>query len=166
MIQMTLNSSLYERLALAETENKYFEKDRKKAQGATKFIGRGSSASSTSRYMLAAGDLANCGAYNAEDRVFVSVEGNRKGRIPLDLDEILLAVRAGATFIADNKYDRERPYNIGERQLCAYLESHNYVETGPGIWSPGTSSREDAMVPVTTSEPNQAKGFERLRKKL
>jgi hypothetical protein len=161
---MTTELNLYDRLSAVETANKYFEKDRKKAAGATKFIGRGSAASSTNRYMLAAGDLANCGRYDSSDRVFVSVEGNRRGRVPLDLHEVGLAVLARATLVADNKHDRERPYNVGERELCSYLESHGYFESAAGVWSPHSDSGKAAIADIEPFQP-RARGFERLREK-
>ncbi len=74
------SESLFERLsvALAGSARPYASKDLLKAKFATKFIGRGSLASSTNKYMLAAEDLANCGAYTAQDVVFVSAEGDRR----------------------------------------------------------------------------------------
>lgn len=123
-------------VALAQSTNPYFSKDLVKAVKATKFIGRGSLASSTNRYMLAAGDLANCGEYQATDRVFVSVEGNRRNRIPLDLAEVNLAIEAGATIVADAVTSRNRPYNVGERELACHLVSAGYIENAPGVWTP------------------------------
>lgn len=125
---------LVKRMASASSANPYFAKDLDKAANANKFIGRGSSASSTNRYMIAAGDLANCGVYIKEDVVFVSVEGARKGRLSLDVDEVLLALHARVTFIADTSYDRARSYNVGERELAEFLIKNDYMEMMPGRW--------------------------------
>lgn len=116
--------------------NQYSAKDQAKADRATKFIGRGSPASSTNAYRIAFGELANCGEYLEGDRVFISAEGNRRGRLTFDKSEVDLAIRAGAGFITDKKSDRQRAYNIGEREVVAYLLANNYEEVCPGFWRP------------------------------
>lgn len=141
---MNLNSnaappskSLFDRMsvALAGATNPYARKDVQKARGATKFIGRGSPASSTNRYMLAAGDLANCGQYVAADVIFVSAEGARRGRVPVHYEELAKAAAAGATFVTDNVTDRTRSYNVGEREVAAFLRSQGYVDRDTGRWT-------------------------------
>lgn len=131
-------TSLFDRISLVQSTNPYFQKDLKKTTNATKFIGRGSLASSTNKYRMAAGDLANCGQYTSQDIVFVSAEGARRGRIDPDLSELKLAVDAKATFVTDDKYNRERPYNMGERQVSYFLEKNGYQDKGNGIWTPVT----------------------------
>lgn len=130
--------SLFERLALAlsNSTHPYAQKDLAKARTATKFIGRGSAASSTNKYRLAAGDLANCGAYAFNDVVFVSAEGARGQRLPVDVAELKRAVQAGAVFITDTLADRSRPYNVGEREVAAFLTAQGYRDNGQGRWSP------------------------------
>lgn len=127
-------NTLYERIKTVQTTNPYFSKDLKKAEKANKFIGRGSSVSSTNKYMVAAGDLANCGLYTSEDIVFVSSEGMRKGRLQPNFEELAKAVNAKVTFVMDDDYNRNRPYNLGERQVAEFLEKSGYVDTGKGIW--------------------------------
>lgn len=117
----------------------YTQKDQLKADHATKFIGRGSLASSTNKYRLSYGNLANSGEYVSNDLIFVSVEGNRSNRIPLDKDEILLAIQAKASFLSDNPYHRIRTYNVGERELADFLLINNYKETpleNFSLWEP------------------------------
>lgn len=128
--------SLYARMsaALAESTNPYARKDLRKAKGASKFIGRGSPASSTNRYMHAAGDLANTGHYTAADTVFVSAEGARRGRIAADITELWTAAEAGVVFVTDNEYDRTRPYNVGEREVAALLLAWGYRDNDTGRW--------------------------------
>jgi len=117
--------------------NRYTGKDIIKARHATKFIGRGSPRSSTDAYRRAIGpDLANCGTYSCTDIVFVSAEGARPGRLNPDSDELQLAIAARATFITDVPADRQRPYNVGERQVETLLTDAGYIERRPGIWSP------------------------------
>ena len=115
------------------------KKDQAKADKATKFIGRGSKNSSTTRYGKAFGALANTGKYSAEDVVFISAEGKRNGRVEPNYAEIQLSMDAGATIITDVKKDRERDFNQGEREVANYLDAHGYVETDPGKWVPGSA---------------------------
>lgn len=104
----------------------YTAKDQVKANRANKFIGRGSLRSSTHAYAVALGSLANSGVYVHTDYVFVSAEGARSGRLTPDYAEIDRAIAAGATFVTDNKPNRERAYNVGEREVAAYLTAHGY----------------------------------------
>ena len=126
--------SLFERMSKVQSTNPYFKKDLQKARNATKFIGRGSSASSTNKYMIAAGELANCGEYTKEDIIFVSAEGMRGGRLSVDVDELAKAVAVNATFVTDDEYNRNRPYNLGEREVAKFLEKNGYNDIGKGIW--------------------------------
>lgn len=118
----------------------WHHKDQAKADICTKFIGRGSSRSSTAAYALAFGELANCGSYSEDDIIFVSVEGNRRNRVPLDASELQLAIDARASFITDNSYHRERTYNIGERELADLLiQAGYYVKSNTqyyALWLP------------------------------
>lgn len=127
---------LYERIKTVQTTNPYFSKDLQKSAKANKFIGIGSAASSTNKYMVAAGDLANCGIYTSDDVVFVSSEGMRKGRVNPNFEELSKAVAARVTFVMDDEYNRSRSYNLGERQVAEFLQKSGYVDTGKGIWKP------------------------------
>lgn len=114
----------------------YVHKDQLKADMCNKFIGVGSPSSSTEAYRKAfhKHGLANCRSYEAADKVFISAEGNRRNRVPPDFAEIRKAVDAGVTFITDKEKDRTRPYNVGEREVAAYLAWHQYKENN-GIWT-------------------------------
>lgn len=114
----------------------YTAKDQLKADKANKFIGRGSLKSSTHAYMLAYGNMANCGQYESTDTVFISAEGLRAGRKSPDTNEIKLAADAKVTFITDKEQDRDRPYNGGERQVALILDRLGYIENKPGTWIP------------------------------
>lgn len=127
-------STLFERISKVQSTNPYFAKDLQKARNATKFIGRGSSASSTNKYRVAAGELANCGEYQASDVIFVSAEGARRGRFEVDFAELEKAVLANVTFVTDVSADRARPYNVGERAVADYLVQNKYRDVGGGIW--------------------------------
>ncbi len=135
-VSVSPSTSLFERMskALLGSNHPYAQKDLRKATTATKFIGRGSAASSTNRYRQAAGDLANCGHYVADDVVFVSAEGARRQRLEIDRDELALASQAGVTFITDSLADRNRPYNVGEREVAAFLQTQGYGDDGQGHW--------------------------------
>ncbi|HUU93081.1 MAG TPA: hypothetical protein VM238_17960 [Phycisphaerae bacterium] len=128
----------------------YLAKDQAKSDRANKFIGRGSARSSTAKYAYAWGMRANTGQYEASDRVFVSVEGARASRLPLDRAEVQKAVAAEATIIADNAADRARDYNVGEKELEAFLKGAGYVEreAGSGEWTPaGLILPSEAQIP-------------------
>lgn len=114
----------------------YTAKDQRKADHATKFIGRGSARSSTASYARDFGTLANCGSYSEHDVVFISAEGNRGGRLSPDLNEIALAVKAKATVLTDVPSDRQRPYNVGEREVTSFLTNSGYYESHGGTWVP------------------------------
>jgi hypothetical protein len=113
----------------------YVAKDQAKADKANKFIGRGSESSSTAQYAKDFGAAANTGTYVSTDRVFVSAEGKREGRVNPDRAELDKAVAAGVTFITDDAPNRERGYNVGERQIAKYLTENGYAETAPGEWT-------------------------------
>lgn len=143
------------------TKNKYGAKDQAKADQATKFIGRGSAASSTNQYAKDFGDKANTGSYTADDVVFVSAEGARTGRMEPNYAELDKAIKAGSTFVTDDVQNRTRPYNVGEREVADYLANNGYEETKSGTWTPkvvaqaervaSRSASEDAATEVQTS---------------
>jgi hypothetical protein len=151
----------------------YRKKDQKKANQATVFIGIGSPRSSTNAYRMAFGDKANTGKYFSDDVVFVSAEGGAPGRVAVDdktangrkiLSELKLAIEAGATIITDKADARERAYNVGEREVAAFLAANGYVESKPGIWRPQTSTATlDAML-VEESQPVEDMTFENVMK--
>lgn len=114
----------------------YLAKDQAKSDKANKFIGRGSSRSSTEQYRKDWGELANCGLYTYSDVVFVSAEGDRSGRLKPDFIQLAYAVEANSTFITDNIDNRSRKYNIGEREVSLFLSSQGYKEIrGSGVWT-------------------------------
>jgi hypothetical protein len=143
--------SLHERLCRLRDEpdggGPYLEKDLLKAVDATSLVGAGGPGSSTERYVNAAGELANVAAYRSADRVFVSANGDRAGRVPV-VDEhgavqgvyalLQLMVDAGATIVADTVEYRDDVYNIGECELAGWLQQCAYHEerAGSGVWTP------------------------------
>lgn len=133
-----------ERVVLPNT-SPYTAKDQAKSDRANKFIGRGSSVSSTNAYAKAWGDRANTGEYSAGDKVFVSAEGSRNSRKAPDLAELGKATAAGATIITDNPSNRNRSFNVGEREVAKFLAAQGYVEDGNGTWSPGSTPNPKAL---------------------
>lgn len=125
-------------MKLPNTGNRYLAKDQAKASKANKMIAIGVMGSSTYKYALANEEVANTRNYVEGDVVFVSVNGKRAGRISPYQDplrhEIVSAIEANVTFITDNKYDRNREFNIGEREVANLLEFHKYTEVGEGVW--------------------------------
>lgn len=136
--------NLFERMCRVNSSNPYLGKDLAKAEKANKFIGRGSAQSSTNKYRMAAGDLANCGQYTSTDVVFISAEGMRRGREEPDFEEIARAAQAHVVFVTDDKSNRERPYNYGEREVAEFLNAIGYIESRPGIWM-HNQSKESIM---------------------
>jgi len=119
------------------SNNRFLAKDQEKADNANKFIGQGTAGSSTEDYRKSYGQKANCGNYDSGDVVFISTNGNRPGRIPFDKAEVALAIKAQAILITDKVHHRNRPYNIGEREVAKFLQEHGYMEVGGiGYWIP------------------------------
>lgn len=130
-------SDLSKRLLASGKQSSFVVKDAVKFRVANKLISRGSSSSSSHAYAVAAADLANPHNYVPEDTVGISAEGNRRGRLDPDWNEIDLAVAAGVnTFITDTASVRASPYNVGERQVAEYLAHCGYSEVrGTGVWN-------------------------------
>lgn len=110
-------------------------KDWKKAMMADAFIGFGVAGSSTARYAEALAKVGMKVNVPTNGKVFVSINGAREGRIGIDAyrDLIIECAAKGAVFITDDKSNREREYNVGERELAELLMGLNYVETN-GVW--------------------------------
>lgn len=66
--------------------------------------------------------------------MFVSAEGARQKRLAIDQAELARASRAGVTFITDTPADRNRPYNVGEREVADFLQAQGYEDDGQGRW--------------------------------
>lgn len=124
----------------------YVAKDQRKLELASHYVYCGSAASSSRKYwdqLFAheAGNTVDIGRaiFNVDHALYVSVEGARRGRYAYNpssnawqaVDRFL---SLGCVVIADNEYDRRRPYNVGERELEAHLISRNAVEFKPGMW--------------------------------
>jgi hypothetical protein len=125
-------------LSASRRKTAWLAKDQAKARQANLFIGRGSPTSSTNAYREAVGACANIGIYRVTDVVFISAEGARAGRLRPDFAEITKAITAGVTFITDGPADRARSYNLGEREVAAFLMARDYREVAPGRWRPAT----------------------------
>lgn len=119
---------------------RFTEKDDAKAQRASKYIGRGSERSSTRAYEKAIGETrSNCGSYGPSDVVWISAEGNRRGRIAPDFAEIGKACAASAKIITDTPEHRARSYNVGEREVASFIQAQGYVEVEAGLWTAGNA---------------------------
>ena len=108
----------------------YSYKDQHKADVANKYIGIGAPGSSTDSYRKAYGSKANCTSYDKSDVVFISINGNRPGAVTVDaIKELVeLAAAASVRFVTDNKINRYRSYNSGERDVEELLLSLDYRE--------------------------------------
>ena len=121
----------------------YGYKDQHKANVANKYIGIGTSGSSTDRYKESDGSKANCTSYDKSDVVFISINGNRPGAVKVDAIKKLveLAAAASVRFVTDNKTNRYRSYNSGERDVEKLLLSLDYRELETGKYSPWVSNK-------------------------
>lgn len=115
----------------------YHAKDQKKSSMATQYIGLGNAGSSTDVYRQDWGDKANTGVYISEDKIFISINGDKPHRVKFDAIKqyVDAGIAVNATFITDIPYHRNRAYNIGEREVADYLTANGYVEQGStGVW--------------------------------
>ena len=143
------------------------DKDARKAELMTQFIGESSTDSSTADYVRWAGGKANTGKYSASDKVFVSVNGKRAGRTPLLVDgklngaykNLQKAVDAKATILADNPGNRANNFNKqgGEADLATWLTAQGYVET------PGKGVEPSTWTPAKAEAPTPAAKTPHLR---
>lgn len=114
------------------------EKDVIKASLCDYYIGVGCDGSSTKSYHDQISRIIKDRVNQLEypklgHRVFCSFNGRRYNRTPFQtvVPYINEAVLSGCTLIADNTYDRNRSYNIGEREFYDYmcqLMSYEYNE--------------------------------------
>lgn len=108
----------------------YSYKDQAKANVAHKYIGIGAPGSATDKYKIAYGLKANCDSYEKSDVVFISINGKRKNAVGVASIKtyIELAAEAEVRFVTDNKINRYRDYNTGEREVEEVLLSLDYKE--------------------------------------
>lgn len=126
-------------MIIIKAKNEIGEKDVKKALKADYFIGIGSAGSSTEFYLnQIPKELCNKQHYESAGKVFVSINGRRKDRVGIKkiLDLLQIALNAGCSFICDNNYDRNRPYNVGERELYCWFLDNGLFEAEAGEWYP------------------------------
>jgi len=107
----------------------YSNKDVAKFKECTKLISRGARYSSSWYYSKH--PLANTGDYCSSDTVGISVNGKRRNRIPADFVELHQAIKSGVkVFVLDSLGDRNRTFNVGEREVTDYLIKQGYKELG------------------------------------
>ena len=139
---------------ISPTAKKYLPKEKVKTKVATQFIGEGAPNSSTDRYMkmYEKENVANTGEYTKSDVIYVSSNGNRKGRIsPVEggnlqgvYKNIQKAIAAGATIIMDDRQHliNTRNYNTGELALARWLNDNGYKRfEQSGYWKPSTDTQ-------------------------
>ena len=128
-----------QKIILASSNMRYGLKDSDKFSIITKFIGRGSKDSSSHKYAMALFGIANQGSYDPEDIVGISVEGNRTDRVSFDKVEVKKALDQCCVIVTDNESNRNRSYNVGERELATFLTENDYFPldcTKRGLWIP------------------------------
>nr|CAA6830578.1 MAG: Unknown protein [uncultured Thiotrichaceae bacterium] len=115
------------------TKQFYIAKDKIKFASCNKLISRGRPGSSSRRYATVDPPHSrlciNDTHYTSRDVVGISVNGGHQAnRIGVDTELLNLATAAGATIIADNRANREREYNTGERDLAKHLTLRGYEQ--------------------------------------
>lgn len=106
----------------------YQNKDIRKFEYCNKMITRGAVGSSSHKYQYSKilGDkIVNDDNYSNIDIVGVSVNGKRNNRLTFDKKLVRIAFRSGAVIVCDNTYNRNRSFNIGERELNTFLRELN-----------------------------------------
>ena len=75
-------------------------------------------------------EIVNLHNYNHWDVVGISINGSRSNRMGIEFykDELNLLSWKDVTIIVDWKYDRERSYNVWEREVVEYLKSIWFTE--------------------------------------
>ena len=69
--------------------------------------------------------------------VGLSANGNRPDGIAFPTVVLDQLATIGCVLITDNEFHRNRPYNIGEREIAAYLRTKGYKytdHTDYGVW--------------------------------
>ncbi len=121
-------------LAIEGSITKHVKKDILKFLICNKLISRG--VGSSGLYAEICSEICNTGEYIPRDIVGVSVNGDRQLRESFDPIEVDKAIEAKVTFITDVRSNRERSYNLGEREVAKYLENNGYRESGSsGRWN-------------------------------
>lgn len=149
-------TSLQERMTtkIKEITNKaaakWIPKEQVKTKIATQFIGEGKEGSSTDNYrkMYEEEGVSNTGEYTKDDVIYVSSNGNRKGKIiPIIAGKLQgvyknidKAIKAGAIIVMDTKSHlvKTQKYNSGEIALAKYMKKKGYVrkDADSGVWLP------------------------------
>ncbi len=110
----------------------YYEKDKEKFKYCDMLITNGVIGSSSYKYIkdtnIAPKAKRNLKIYNKNNIVGVSVNGKRANRMSFNKVLVKAAVTAGAKIVTDNEKNRNRFFNIGERELATFLEDLNCIE--------------------------------------
>ena len=127
---------------------KWVDKEVAKFDVSTQAISDGTNNSTAGFVKDFYGDKANTGTYTKDDVVYLSTNGDRRGRIVPVKNGVLQgayknidkAIEAGAKFVADTSrhLSSTGKYNIGEVELAEYLQSKGYSredKDGYGLWS-------------------------------
>jgi len=117
-------------------QGKYGEKDKAKWDRSDLLLANLDSKGSTGRY------VKNLPNWNGEENkvLFISVNGKRKDRAPLPVERVMDALHKGCSFVTDNPENRNRDYNVGERNVADILSKWGCKETPCGDFSVWTKS--------------------------
>lgn len=126
-------------------------KDRAKFSCCNKLITRGAPGTSSDYYEKFGIEglvlKINPKVFLATDIVGISANGLRRTRVEPDFELINAAMLVDAVIVLDGKENRSRPYNLGEREVAAYLRKHGYTVladcTVRSLWGRPINLRED-----------------------
>ncbi len=110
----------------------YLAKDQTKFKVCTHFLGIGSNISSSYKYqhtdLLGLNLNRDLSTLDSNSVLGISIEGNRSNREKISIEILEPIVATQCIIVLDNEYNRNRSYNIGEREIAAMLRNLGYVE--------------------------------------
>jgi hypothetical protein len=110
----------------------YLRKDQTKFSKCTHFLGIGSERSSSYKYqntdLLGLNLNRDLTTLDSNSVLGISVEGNRTNRVKISMKILKPITDTKCIIILDNEYNRNRSYNIGEREVASLLRSLGYDE--------------------------------------
>ena len=114
--------------------NPYSLKDQQKFLQCTHLIGSGVEGSSSASYLHNPKQLhdqlsTNLRTVTKYSIIGITVNGNRPNRYPIPKAVIEHFAKQCVAFVTDNDYNRNRPYNIGEREVAELLYRLGYTPT-------------------------------------
>lgn len=133
-----LCSDLVVESILNSTVNSQRYRDAQTFKSITKFIAKGQAGTLSQVYSEALAPITNTGEYDSSDVVGISIQfASNYRKHSMDLEEILLAMRARAVLVTEMAYVREHNDNPAQREVVNFITRMGYRETNrSGYWLP------------------------------